>query len=361
MTSEFGRGTEKGNAPAFLLEIDNKDISGRIQSRLISLTMTDNRGFEADQLDIELDDADGSLVLPSRGNVISLALGWRDQPLISKGRFTVDEIGHSGVPDKLTIRARSADFRESLNMRREESYHKKTIGDIVHIIAARNNLTADLHQDIAKIFINHIDQTNESDGSFLTRLARQEGAIASVKNGKLIFIRQGQNKTASGAVIPALVITRRSGDNHNFTLSDREAYTGVVANWLDVRKPEKKHTLTVERKNQENADKLKSYLIGSKDNVLELSRTYADEASAKRAAKVAWEKMQRGAATFSIQLAQGRADLYPEIPIKVTGFKPEIDAAEWTLTTVTHTVNGSGGGFTTALTLELKIDDLDMK
>ncbi|MCE1631281.1 phage late control D family protein, partial [Enterobacter hormaechei] len=44
-----------------------------------------------------------------------------------------------------------------------------------------------------------------------------------------------------------------------------------------------------------------------------------------------------------------------------TGFKPEIDAAEWTLTTVTHTVNGSDGGFTTALTLELKIDDLDMK
>ncbi|MCE1787114.1 phage late control D family protein, partial [Enterobacter hormaechei] len=137
---------------------------------------------------------------------------------------------------------------------------------------------------------------------------------------------------------PGLVITRRSGDNHNFTLSDREAYTGVVANWLDVRKPEKKHTLTVERKSQKNADKLTSYLVGSKDNVLELSRIYADEASAKRAAKVAWEKIQRGAATFSIQLAQGRADLYPEIPIKVTGFKPEIDAAEWTLTTVTHTV-----------------------
>ncbi|MGS0627259.1 MULTISPECIES: phage late control D family protein [Photorhabdus] len=355
--SEFGRVPEKGSAPGFLLEIDNKDISGRIQSRLISLTMTDNRGFEADQLDIELDDADGSLMLPSRGNVISLALGWRDQPLMDKGRFTVDEIEHSGAPDKLTIRARSADFRESLNMRREVSYHQKTIGEIVRTIAARNNLTADLHKDIAKVFINHIDQTNESDGSFLTRLANQEGAIASVKNGKLIFIRQGQNKTASGQVIPALVITRQSGDSHNFTLSDREAYTGVVANWLDTRKPEKKHTLAVRR----GTGKSKSYLIGSTGNVLELSRVYADEASAKRAAKVAWEKIQRGTATFSIQLAQGRADLYPEVPIQVTGFKPEIDETEWTLTKVTHTINGSSGGFTTALTLELKIDDLDMK
>ncbi|MQL50399.1 phage late control D family protein [Photorhabdus khanii] len=361
MTSEFDRVTEKGNTPAFLLEIDNKDISERIQSRLMSLTMTDNRGFEADQLDIELDDADGTLMLPSRGNVISLALGWRDQPLINKGRFTVDEIEHSGAPDKLTIRARSADFRESLNMRREESYHEKRIGDIVRTIAARNKLTADLHKDIEQVFINHIDQTNESDSSFLTRLANQEGAIASVKNGKLIFIRQGQNKTASGQIIPALVITRQLGDSHNFTLSDRDAYTGVVANWLDTRKPERKHTLTVKRKNQEYTDKSKSYLVGSKDNALELSRIYADEVSAKRAAKVVWEKIQRGTATFSIQLARGRADLYPEIPIKVTGFKPEIDNTEWTLTTVTHTMNGSGGGFTTVLVLELKIDDLDMK
>ncbi|UIV54290.1 hypothetical protein H6S08_15960 [Escherichia coli] len=42
--------------------------------------------------------------------------------------------------------------------------------------------------------VEHIDQTNESDGSFLMRLARQYGAIASVKNGNLLFIRQGQGK-----------------------------------------------------------------------------------------------------------------------------------------------------------------------
>ncbi|WP_427854682.1 hypothetical protein, partial [Salmonella sp. CQ24WZ0581SAL] len=32
--------------------------------RLMSMTLTDNRGFEADQLDIELNDADGQIVLP---------------------------------------------------------------------------------------------------------------------------------------------------------------------------------------------------------------------------------------------------------------------------------------------------------
>lgn len=74
-----------------------------------------NRGFEADQLDLELDDADGKIVLPRRGAVITLALGWKGQPLFPKGAFTVDEIEHTGAPDRLTIRARSADFRETLN------------------------------------------------------------------------------------------------------------------------------------------------------------------------------------------------------------------------------------------------------
>ncbi|MDI8752169.1 acetyl-CoA sensor PanZ family protein, partial [Salmonella enterica subsp. enterica serovar Montevideo] len=42
--------------------------------------------------------------------------------------FTVDEIEHSGAPDRLTIRARSADFRETLNTRREKSWHQTTVG-----------------------------------------------------------------------------------------------------------------------------------------------------------------------------------------------------------------------------------------
>lgn len=40
------------------------------------------------------------------------------------------------------------------------------------------------------------------------KLARQYGAIASVKDGNLLFIRQGQGKTASGKPLPVITITR---------------------------------------------------------------------------------------------------------------------------------------------------------
>ena len=64
-------------APAFMLTLDGDDITQNFSDRLISLTMTDNRGFEADQLDIELDDTDGLVELPPRGAKLTLWLGWQ--------------------------------------------------------------------------------------------------------------------------------------------------------------------------------------------------------------------------------------------------------------------------------------------
>lgn len=352
--------------PAFVLAAGGENINSLIQGRLMSLTMTDNRGFEADQLDIELDDSDGQLALPKRGETLSLHLGWKNEPLIYKGTFTVDEVEHSGVPDKLTIRGRSADFRDTLNVKREQSYHQKTLGDIVRTLAERNKLKAVIDEKLDKIKLVHIDQTNESDGSFLTRVAKSEGAIVAVKNGNLLFMKQGQGLTATGQPIQTMHINRSVGDGHRFTLADRGAYTGVIANWLDTREPKKKKAVTVKRKRKskqptkpaEPKEKQGEYLAGEQGNVLTLSHTYATKENAARAAKANWEKIQRGVASFSIQLAVGRADLYPEMPVTVSGFKPEIDNADWTLTRVVHSLND--GGFTTALELEVKISDLDM-
>lgn len=61
------------------------------------------------------------------------------------------------------------------------------------------------------------------------------------------------------------------------------------------------------------------------DNTFILTATYATKAQAMRAAQAKWDKLQRGAAEFSITLAVGRTKLYPETPVKVKGFKPVKD------------------------------------
>lgn len=250
--------------------------------------------------------------------------------------------------------------------RREKSWHNTTIGEVVKEIAARHKLKMALGKELSDKPVEHIDQTNESDGSFLMRLARQYGAIASVKNGNLLFIRQGQGKSASGKALPVITITRKDGDSHRFTLADRGAYTGVIASWLHTREPAKKESTTVKRKRRTKKQKKEpeakqgDYLVGTDENVLVLNRTYANRSNAERAAKMQWERLQRGVASFSLQLAEGRADLYTEMPVKVSGFKQPIDDAEWTITTLTHTVSPDNG-FTTSLELEVKIDDFEME
>ncbi|MGI7061008.1 contractile injection system protein, VgrG/Pvc8 family [Citrobacter amalonaticus] len=250
--------------------------------------------------------------------------------------------------------------------RREKSWHQTTVGDVVKEIAARHNLKMALGKDLTDKALDHMDQTNESDASFLMKLARQYGAIASVKDGNLLFIRQGQGKTASGKLLPVITIERKAGDGHRFTLADRGAYTGVIASWLHTREPKKKETTKVKRRRKKTSApkepeaKQGDYLVGTDENVLVLNRTYANRSNAERAAKMQWERLQRGVASFSLQLAEGRADLYTEMPVKMSGFKQPIDDAEWTITTLTHTVSPDNG-FTTSLELEVKIDDLEME
>ncbi|HHJ4286823.1 TPA: phage late control D family protein [Klebsiella quasipneumoniae] len=362
--------------PDFMLMLDSKDITGNISNRLMSLTMTDNRGFEADQLDIELDDADGLVELPIRGAVLTLYLGWKGFALMGKGSFTVDEVEHHGAPDTVTIRARSADFRGTLNSRREESWHDKTLGEIVAAIAARNTLTSSVIPELAGIKIPHIDQSQESDAKFLTRLAERNGGEVSVKAGKLLFLKAGRGVTASGKAIPQVTITRSDGDRHQFSIADRGAYTGVTAKWLHTkdpkpkkvkikRKPKEQHLRALQhpkakaKKKETKTPEAREgeYMVGEDDNVFALTTIYATKAQAMRAAQAKWDKLQRGVAEFSIRLATGRADLYPEIPVQVSGFKRVIDEQSWTITKVMHSLSNSG--FTTSLELEVRLSDVE--
>ncbi|WP_411849016.1 phage late control D family protein [Yersinia ruckeri] len=369
-------------APDFMLNINQKNITQTIRPRLLSLSLTDNRGFEADQLDIELDDADGQLAMPERGAVVSVALGWEGQSLIGKGDFTVDEVEHHGAPDTLTIRARSADFRGSLNARREVSYHETTLGKVVAQVAERNQLKAMLAKGLTDIAISHIDQTQETDAKFITRIASLHGAVAAVKAGRLLFIKPGSAVTASGQPIPQITITRQDGDQHNFSIADRGAYTGVSASWLHTKdpKPAKPKKVKLQRKpkfkqlralehpkakptrtkaakeKKPVEEKQGDYLAGSEENVFVITTIYATQKAAMNAAKAKWEKLQRGVAEFSINLAMGRADLFPETPIKVSGFKSVIDRQNWIISKVTH--NLSNSGFTTQLSLEVLLSDV---
>lgn len=61
--------------------------------------------------------------------------------------------------------------------------------------------------------------------------------------------------------------------------------------------------------------------------------------------------MQRGSAKLDYSLALGRADLYREQRLDVSGFKAEVDGRIWLIAEATHSITGSGG-YTSSLVLE---------
>ncbi|MCI3205844.1 hypothetical protein DBA20_12855 [Pandoraea capi] len=358
--------------PIYRITKDGKDITGAFTGRLISLTLEENRGFEADQLDIELDDADGSLELPSRGAKLAVAFGWKHEGLIDKGKFTVDEITHTGPPDRIVIRARSADLRSGLTKKRESSYHNVSVLDLVNLIAQRHNLGAMVASALANQLLSHIDQTGESDASFLTRVAGMFDAIATVKADKLLFTKLGQSSTASGKPLARLTITRQLGDQHHFSVADRESFDSVVAYYQDTRAAKKgqvvvtsvSETSTSTSTSAANGSgkkrqkaKPEAPVVEPTGNTKELRHTYASKTNALRAARAEWQRIQRGVATFSMTLARGNAELFPEVPVTVRGFKPQIDSTDWLLAKTRHTLDANSG-FTTQIELEIKATEV---
>lgn len=358
--------------PAAKLTIDGRRFGTQAMSRIISISLTDKRGFEADELTIELDDHDGTLAIPKTGSKITLKLGYKETGLVEKGEYLVSEFTASGSPDRLSITARAADLAEALAEQVEKSWHKQTLYQIIETIAQKHKYEYIISKEYQNTKIEHIDQTNESDASFMSRLAEQYDAIATIKNGKLLFIPAGESQTASGQPIQPTTITRASGDSHSFTYSSSNSYQAVRAYYTDKKTGQKKEVIV----NKDNAYpnkkttqqtktvKGKTFKAKKKENdnqkvntdgqkIKTLRHLYATESGAWSGARGAFKKIQRGVAEFSITLAVGRPDLYPETPAVVKGFKPEIDAEAWLITEVSHKIDS--GGYTASIQFEARI------
>ena len=144
----------------------------------------------------------------------------------------------------------------------------------------------------------------------------------------------GQATTVSGQPLSTITLTREHGDQHRYAIVERESgYTGVKAYWSDKK-----------------GAKRQEVVIGKTDKLKVIRKTYKNEAEAKSAANAELNRSKRNAATFSLNLALGRPDITPEIPIKLNGWKPEIDKHSWLVIKATHSLSGSG--LTTGLELE---------
>lgn len=327
----------------YRLLVDGVDIGTKFQDRLNSLTITDNRGMESDALEVTLSDHDGLLNLPPKDAVIQAWIGWSNTGLVYKGLYKVKEVEHSGAPDIVTIRASSADLKSGLKQKKERSFSNVTLEAVLQAIAFQHELDLSVHQSLAKRQIINLIQ-NESDANLLTRLADEHDAMASIKNGKLLFMPKGASQTISGQDLPTYLITRDKGDSHRYSNTDGgDEITAVRAFYYDAVQGKKLEVVYGDASNQ---------------NIKELRHIHQDKQSATLVAKAKLADLKRTSLTFSYNLAYGNPDLIPEMTFLFDGLKEQIDEIYWLGTRITHSIDASNG-FTTALELEVFCPDID--
>lgn len=321
----------------FKLTIEGIDRTAQIEHRLINLSMTDKRGTEADELSLTLSDHDAALPLPTKGNKIRLWLAMPDTgDMIDKGTFTIDDAEHSGTPDQLQIRAKSADFKSSLKVKRSDSYHQRKLGDIAQTVAKRHDLILAIDDAVAAMMIDHIDQHRESDINLLTRLCDDHDLMCTIKAGRLIIKPIGNARSPSGAALGQVTITRQSGDSHRYSRADRTSdYDETTASYHDDKSGKTKHISIKDGKS-----KPLDILPNDKSHVL--TKPAKNKTDAVSKAKASANKKARQVASFDLTLAVARPDIIADSPATVRGFRPYIDEHQWTVVEVSHELSGSG-------------------
>ncbi|OTG65915.1 contractile injection system protein, VgrG/Pvc8 family [Acinetobacter silvestris] len=338
--NSFDQMTEYSH-PIFRVEVDGIDISPVMASRLISLSIKDNRGLVVDSVDIELDDADGKLNIPPKGAIIQVWLGWSNTGLVDKGKYKVESTSHRGAPDVLSISAMANDVSEGLKQKRERSWSNNSIQEIFEKVGTEYDLQVIVHEKFASKKIKYIAQ-NESDANLITRIADENDAIATVKNGHLILLPRGASQTVSGLALPRVQITRKDGDQHNYTNgTGTDNISGVKAYYYADNKAKKLHVVVGD----------------SEDNLKEIRYVHRDKTTAELSANAEYNRCKRTAQKLTYTFAKGYPKLIPELEFEFLGLKPEIDDIIWLGTNITHTLNDSG--FITSVELEVQLPDAD--
>nr|WP_288913125.1 contractile injection system protein, VgrG/Pvc8 family [uncultured Pseudomonas sp.] len=296
--------------PTFRIVADGKDITALINDRLLSLRTSDKPGMDSDDFELRIDDRDQAVTLPTRGAGIEVYLGYTGQALTRLGRYTVDEIELSGPPDTLVIRGKASDMRGSGKTVRSGSWENVPLQQIVRDVAARNGW-----QPVCPVQtkVPRVDQLNESDYNFITRLAKQYDCTAKLADGKLLVMPRQGGQTASGKNLSPVVLKRADLSRYQFRLGDRNTQKAVRTKHQDKKSGALK---VVELDNDDLPNGLPAVHTDR--------HIYPNKSAAEQAAKARLAAFNRSSAGVRLEMA-GRADVFAERSIIVQGIKPGLD------------------------------------
>ncbi|GAV21615.1 phage late control D family protein [Carboxydothermus pertinax] len=195
------------------LKYNKKDISADLAPYLLGFSYTDYASGKADDLQITLEDKAGiwnSSWMPEKGATLSASLiaqHWEKEGTMKKlplGTFEVDEIECSGPPNVVTIKAVSVPVSSSLRGEDKTKAWEKTRLSVIAKDIAKNAGLKLLYDTNYNPTYDRIEQTAESDLSFLLRLCEDAGLALKITNKQIVIFDESKYEK----MVPIITITR---------------------------------------------------------------------------------------------------------------------------------------------------------
>ena len=329
--------------PAFKITADKKDVTALIAQRLVSINITDETGLVSDTCEILLDNRDEKLEIPARGAVLEVSLGYENKPLTKMGNYIVDDVEVSSPPLQIRITGKASNtldknLSKKIKAPQSKSWHGYTLVGIITAIANNHGFKAAIDEYFKQIYISHLDQTDESDLSFLNTLAQSYGAFAKLSLGRLLFFRRGISVSERGFELPTTKLSAAQISDWKLRVSDMEKFGKVIAKWHNFA-----------------TGKEEDVFAGTGDPDYTMLYKFISADRALDAAKAKLAEFKRGAENLNFSTI-GNPNLSAENKITFTDIK-YLKNKNWIIANVNHSLTDQG--FTTQVTAIIKLSDVE--
>lgn len=295
--------------------------------RLIDWEHIDAAGLESDRLHLTVDTR-GVEGLPREDERLGIEVGYAETGVVNKGEFVITRATPRLFPEQLLIVATAAPFKTkdetAFKERRSASFEGTTLGEVFRTLTSRHGFSPRVAPELEGIAIDHADQADETDMSFITRLAGEHDAVAKPMGERYVLARRGQTKAISGQDLPIVTLSvppnNQPGEmgftNATMERNARVRFSGVRAAWLN------------------GEDGVEVTVESGGEPFKRLRQSYTSEGEARRAAEGEQRKLKREQEKLRVE-CPGNPALAAEGRILLDDTWPAFMRGEWSLDKVT--------------------------
>lgn len=314
---------------------DNKDISTSIGKYLKSISYTDNMSGAADDLQLTLEDGAGlwqSAWFPEKGAKLRVKLENEKLEVLDFGEFELDEITSSSAPSEIQLKAISIPYNNSLREEeRTRSWEKAELKTVANDIATASNLKL-FYDTEENPILERVEQTEQSDLSFLLQLCSDRGLALKISDGQLIIFDESTYEQAEAVLSIAKPVLGKNSmliKGYSLTSKLRDVYASCHVKYQEGKgKKLIEATFTAE---------------GKTGKILQVREQVESIAEADRLVKKRLREKNKDEFTGSFTLV-GNFKLVAGIVVALVGFGA-FDG-RYIITKASHDV---GGGYTTTV------------